>query len=64
MPEPEEGGDVYIVEKNMVTMDQLENPPLPPTQTNSTTPDPATNDNSAAALALLETEMILGSVDA
>ncbi len=66
MPEPEEGGDVYIVEKNMVTMDQLENPPEPqaPGNNTSTTNDPATNDNSAAALALLETEMILGSVDA
>ncbi len=65
MPEPKDGKDIYIVEKNMVTMDQLVNPiPKPPS---SVTNNPNTNDptpNQAALAALLESEIILGSVDA
>ena len=65
MPEPSEGEDVYIVEKNMVTMEQLQNPPKPPVTSNPETNDiiQPNNDNAALA-ALLESEIILGSVDA
>jgi HK97 family phage portal protein len=63
MPEPKDGKDTYIVEKNMVTMDQLINLPTPqaPVNTQTNDPQPAQNDNNAAQALniLLENEDLL-----
>lgn len=54
MPEPKKGKDVYIVEKNMVTMEQLENP-VTPVISNPGTSNPSQNDN-LAAMTLFESQ--------
>ncbi len=69
IPKPKDGGDTYIVESNMMTMEQLANPPEPPkpvapTQTANNS-DTSSNDNNAAALSkLLEANLILENINA
>lgn len=72
IPKPKDGGDVYIVESNMVTMEQLANPPQTNTNSSPNSPqDPQTDTNqnnsasdppgnNRALMALLEASLILG----
>lgn len=64
MPRPLEGGEAYIVEKNMVTMDQLMNPPKSAAP-NSNISDPNKNATTTALVAsiLMEAETNLAMVD-